>query len=93
MVVMDDKVANGNQISYDKIFGGSKLSSRDWENVDSGKETTIDRSLRLLYVTCSRAQESLALVLWSSDPTAALAQIKNSDWFVNGEFEVIPPLT
>lgn len=89
MVVMDDKVAGGTQISYDKIFGGTALSKTDKENVDKGKETTIDRSLRLLYVTCSRAQESLALVLWSSDPAAALARIKDSGWFADDEFQAI----
>ena len=89
MVVMDDKLAGGNQISYDKIFGGVQLSKSDRENVAKGKETTIDRTLRLLYVTCSRAQESLALVLWSSDPAAALNRITESDWFSEGEFLAI----
>lgn len=89
MVVMDDEVAGGNQISYDKIFGGTALSKADKENVDKGKETTIDRSLRLLYVTCSRAQESLALVLWSSEPAMALAQIKTSGWFADNEIHAI----
>ena len=89
MVVMDDKLAGGNQISYDKIFGGTELSKVDKENVVKGKETTIDRTLRLLYVTCSRAQESLALVLWSSDPAAALARIEDSGWFAVDEFEAI----
>lgn len=90
MVVMDDKLAGGFLISYDKIFGGEELSQRDRDNVEMGKETTIDRSLRLLYVTCSRAQESLALVLWSSDPVAALARIKQSSWFTEDEIQVIP---
>ena len=90
MVVMDDALAGGFLISYDKIFGGVELSKRDRENVQLGKETTIDRTLRLLYVTCSRAQESLALVLWSSDPIAALARIEESHWFAKGEFEAIP---
>jgi DNA helicase-2/ATP-dependent DNA helicase PcrA len=89
MVVMDDKLAGGNQISYDKIFGGTQLSKADKDNVGKGKETTIDRTLRLLYVTCSRAQESLALVLWSSDPATALTRIKDSGWFADGEFEAI----
>lgn len=89
MVVMDDKLAGGNLISYDKIFGGVKLSKSDMENLGKGKETTIDRTLRLLYVTCSRAQESLALVLWSSDPASALNRIRGSDWFENGEIAAI----
>ncbi|WFF42341.1 Fis family transcriptional regulator [Salinicola endophyticus] len=89
MVVMDDKVAGGNKFSYDKIFGGVQLGKSDRENLEKGKETTIDRTLRLLYVTCSRAQESLALVLWSSDPVAALNRITESDWFSEHEFVVI----
>ncbi|MGF6400410.1 hypothetical protein ABH905_004076 [Pseudomonas frederiksbergensis] len=90
MVVMDDALAGGFLISYDKIFGSVEHSKRDKENVELGKETTIDRTLRLLYVTCSRAQDSLALVLWSSDPAAALARIKESNWFAEGEFQATP---
>ncbi|PZQ78360.1 MAG: Fis family transcriptional regulator [Variovorax paradoxus] len=91
MVVMDDAQSGGNQISYDKLFGATKLSDRDLENVQAGKETTIDRSLRLLYVTCSRARESLALVLWAENPKEALkfARDKNG-WFAEGEVLEIP---
>lgn len=86
MVVMDDEQSGGHQISYDKLFGATDLSERDLANIEAGKETTIDRSLRLLYVTCSRARESLALVLWAENPTKALefAQHK-SDWFAAEE--------
>lgn len=91
MIVMDDEEAAGNLISYDKLLGGKDLSDRDISNMDAGKETTIDRSLRLLYVTCSRAQESLALVLWSTQPAAALAYLKEkSDWFAPDEIVAIP---
>lgn len=91
MVVMDDSQAGGFLISYDKLFGGKDLSSTDHSNVQEGKETTIDRSLRLLYVTCSRARESLALVLWSTQPEAAMAYIKDkSGWFAPEEVLAIP---
>lgn len=90
MVVMDDKLAGGNLFCYDKIFGGVKLSKSDNANIEKKKETTIDRTLRLLYVTCSRAEESLTLVLWSSDPTAALKRVNNSGWFTDKEIGVIP---
>lgn len=91
MVVMDDSQAGGFLISYDKLFGGKDLSNTDRENVAGGKETTIDRSLRLLYVTCSRARESLALVLWSGQPAAAINHIKNnSSWFEEVEVIEIP---
>lgn len=86
MVVMDDKQAGGNQISYDKLFGATELGERDLENIQAGKETTIDRSLRLLYVTCSRARESLALVLWAEKPAEALEFARHkSGWFAAEE--------
>ncbi|MGC5802335.1 AAA family ATPase [Ralstonia pseudosolanacearum] len=85
MVVMDDEEAGGNLFSYDKLFGAEALSRTDRENVDGGNETTIDRTLRLLYVTCSRAEESLALVLWAKNPQAAFDAIKRSEWFAADE--------
>lgn len=88
MVVMDDEEAGGNQFSYDKLFG-AELSPRDRQNIEEGKETTIDRSLRLLYVTCSRAEESLALVLWAKNPNAALDEIKRSNWFAADEVTIL----
>jgi len=91
MVVMDDSQAGNKQISYDKLFGGKELSDTDIKNANEKKETSIDRSLRLLYVTCSRARVSLALVLWSSKPADALAFIRSkSGWFEEGEVALIP---
>ncbi|WP_342320530.1 UvrD-helicase domain-containing protein [Burkholderia pseudomallei] len=89
MVVMDDEEAGGSLFSYDKLFGAEELSSNDRENVDEGNETIIDRTLRLLYVTCSRAEESLALVLWAKSPTAALNAIKRSGWFAANEVSAL----
>ena len=91
MVVMDDDQSGGNQISYDKLFGATELGERDLDNVQAGKDTTIDRSLRLLYVTCSRARESLALVLWAENPTEALKFARHeSGWFAEGEVLEVP---
>ena len=86
MVVMDDKQAGGHLFSYDKLFGATELEERDLDNFNAGKETTIDRSLRLLYVTCSRARESLALVLWAEKPAEALEFARHkSGWFAAEE--------
>lgn len=91
MVIMDDDQSGGNQISYDKLFGSTELGKRDLDNVQAGNETTIDRSLRLLYVTCSRARESLALVLWAENPSQALRFARHeSGWFAEGEVLEIP---
>ena len=81
MVVMDDCEARGFLFSYDKLFGAEQLSKGDNDNIAAGKETTVDRTLRLLYVTCSRAEHSLALVLWALDQAAAAEAIKATGWF------------
>lgn len=89
MVVMDDSEAGGSLFSYDKLFGAVSLSKTDEANVAENKETTIDRTLRLLYVTCSRAKESLVLILWSSSPEVAMERVKSSGWFDEDEIERI----
>jgi DNA helicase-2/ATP-dependent DNA helicase PcrA len=90
MVVMDDEEAGGFLFSYDKLFGAVSLSRTDEANAAENKETTIDRTLRLLYVTCSRAREGLALVLWSSSPELALEKVRISGWFSVDEIEQVP---
>ncbi|AYH07342.1 MULTISPECIES: UvrD-helicase domain-containing protein [Pectobacterium] len=89
MVVMDDYEARGFLFSYDKVFGAEPLSKGDNENVAAGKETTVDRTLRLLYVTCSRAEESLALVLWAGNRAAAVEAIKAMEWFQEEEISLL----
>jgi DNA helicase-2/ATP-dependent DNA helicase PcrA len=61
--------------SYDKLLGGATLTKTDRDNASQGKETSIDRALRLFYVTCICAEESLALVLWPENTTGALASL------------------
>lgn len=89
MVVMDDTDAGGFLFSYDKIVGGEQPSKSDLKNAVEGRETSIDRTLRLLYVTCSRAEETLALVLWAANPAAARAAIKATKWFSDDEVREI----
>ena len=86
---MDDTEAEGFLFSYDKVFGAETLSERDEKNIAAGDETTIDRTLRLLYVTCSRAEESLALVLWARDVGLAIEAIKACAWFADEEILTI----
>ncbi|MCY1312394.1 hypothetical protein D9M70_628180 [compost metagenome] len=87
---MDDEEAEGNLFSYDKLFGAVPLSKSDLTNVANQKETSIDRTLRLLYVTCSRARESLALVVWSRNPAAAKTKIAAGGWFDSTEIRDVP---
>lgn len=89
MVVMDDEDAGGFLFAYDRLFG-APLGESDVSNAGANKETSIDRTLRLLYVTCSRAKESLALVLWARDAEQALAYASKSKWFLPGEVLPMP---
>ncbi|NOY25035.1 MAG: Fis family transcriptional regulator, partial [Oligoflexia bacterium] len=90
LVVLDDSEAVGRLFSYDKLFRAKDLSSNDLKNEQDGKETTIDRTLRLFYVACSRARDSLAVVLWSADPGKAAQQAEGSEWFTKDEIVAIP---
>lgn len=89
MVIMDDAEARGFLFKYDKLFGAEAKSARDLENEAAGKDTSIDRSRRLFYVTCSRAEESLALVAYSSEPTKVRDRVVQAGWFEPDEIELL----
>jgi hypothetical protein len=85
MVVMDDEEAGGTLFSYDKLFGAEELGTTDRNCIDEGNETILNGTLRLLYVACSRAEESLALILSARSPRAALGANEQSGWFAADE--------
>ncbi len=89
MVIMDDAEARGFLFKYDKLFGVEGKSARDLENEAAGKDTSIDRSRRLFYVTCSRAEESLALVAYSSEPGKVRDRVLEAGWFEPEEIELL----
>jgi DNA helicase-2/ATP-dependent DNA helicase PcrA len=64
MVIVDDEDAKGFLFSYDKLFGVKEKSDADKKNEKQGSETSIDRTRRLFYVTCSRAERSLAVIAY-----------------------------
>ena len=69
MVVMDDDEAGGFLFSYEQFFGVKKLSVASQKKYDDGEETGFDRTRRLFYVTSTRAKNSLAHVIYTSDLT------------------------
>lgn len=88
MVILDDDDAKGKSFfSYEKLFGAKDPSDTDEKSTAEGKETIIDRSRRLFYVTCSRAEESLAIVAYTKDPSRVKAHILSKGWF--GEDEIV----
>lgn len=89
LVVMDDKEAGGFLFSYEKLFGSKEQSETDVKNQLEGKETGIDRTRRLFYVTCSRAIESLALVAYASDPEKVRKYAVQERWFEQEEISIL----
>lgn len=85
MVILDDDEARGFMFSYDKLFGAVEPTATDLKNLEEGKETSIDRSRRLFYVTCSRAEESLAIVAYTQDPQKVYDYVLEQGWFDKDE--------
>ncbi|MEO5347636.1 MAG: UvrD-helicase domain-containing protein [Magnetococcus sp. YQC-9] len=85
MVLMDDDEARGFLFGYDKLLGVKAPTVADIKNAKDGKETSVDRTRRLFYVTCSRAQTSLALVAYSPNPTAVREHVIANGWFAADE--------
>ncbi len=81
MVLLEDDAAAGNLFSYNKLFGIQELSDRDRKNIAEGLESTIDRTRRLLYVACSRAEQALAVVVFSQDVSTVAEQLRDLNIF------------
>jgi len=89
MVVIDDEEARGFLFSYEKLFGVKGKSDTDRKNEQSGSETSVDRTRRLFYVTCSRAENSLAIVNYTGDPEKAKANVVAAGWFAKDEVIIV----
>ena len=89
MVIIDDSEARGFMFSYDKLFGVKALSDTDMKHMAAGEETSVERTQRLFYVTCTRAKHSLAVVMYTTAPEAVKAEVKRKGWFEDSEIEEI----
>ena len=89
MVIVDDNDARGFLFSYEKLFGLKTKTEADVKNEAQGLETTIDRTRRLFYVTCSRAKESLAIVAYCSNTAQLRRYVLDQNWFEPNEVDEI----
>lgn len=89
MVIIDDSSAGGFLFSYEKLFGAKERTKTDIENENAGRDSTIDRTRRLFYVTCSRAESSLAIIAYSEEPEAVKRHVLDEGWFEESEVEII----
>jgi DNA helicase-2/ATP-dependent DNA helicase PcrA len=85
MVILDDADARGRWFGYEKLFGAKEPSETDLNNEAEGKETGIDRTRRLFYVTCSRAEKSLAVVAYTKEPALVKDHVLSQEWFSEDE--------
>jgi DNA helicase-2/ATP-dependent DNA helicase PcrA len=81
MVLMDPAEERGFMFDYEKLFGAKAVSAADIKNEREGKETSLDRTRRLFYVTCSRAMKSLAIVAYSESPQLVQRTMIANEWF------------
>lgn len=75
MVIMDDDEAGGFLFSYEQYFDVKDISKASKKKRESGEETGVDRTRRLFYVTSTRAKNSLAHVIYTSDPAKLKANL------------------
>ncbi|MBT9484056.1 UvrD-helicase domain-containing protein [Sediminibacterium sp.] len=81
ITILDDEEGTHNLFSYDKYFGLSPLSKTDLENIEQGRDNVIDRTRRLFYVSCSRAQKDLIVVYYTADIEAAINNVRRKQIF------------
>ena len=89
LAVYDDYEARGKTFGFEKSLGAAELSDRDMQNMAEGKETTVDRTMRLIYVTCTRPKKSLALVVYTEAPEKVKKELLAKGWFKAEEVQEI----
>jgi DNA helicase-2/ATP-dependent DNA helicase PcrA len=88
-VIMDDASAGGFLFSYEKLFGAKELSATDKKNIAEGKDSAISRTMRLFYVICTRAKDSLALIAYTGNVDAVKTTSISNKWFEADEIVTI----
>lgn len=87
LVILDDSEARGFLFSYDKLFEAKPLSDTDRKHFSDATDGGISRTRRLLYVTCTRAKKSLALVAYTENSHALIEAALRNKWFDAEEIE------
>jgi len=89
MAIIDDSESRGFLFSYDKLFGIKSKTRTDIDNEKEGRETGIDRTRRLFYVICSRAEKSLAVVAYTDNPAGLKVSLSGKGWFADDEIIIL----
>ena len=81
LVVMDEEESDYNLYDYEKVLSEKQASADDRRAFESGEDNTWSRTLRLLYVCCTRAKRGLALAFFVAITEATAAHIVASGVF------------
>jgi DNA helicase-2/ATP-dependent DNA helicase PcrA len=81
LVVMDEEESDYNLYNYEKVLSEKQASVDDRKAFETGNDNTWSRTLRLLYVCCTRAKRSLALAFFVPNPEVTAAHIVASGIF------------
>ena len=78
MVVMDEEESDYRTYNYERVFASAEARAADRARALGGDENTWSRTLRLLYVCCTRAQRGLVLTFFVADPATTLENVRAS---------------
>lgn len=84
LVVMDEEESDYNLYDYEKVLSEKQASADDRKAFETGDDNTWSRTLRLLYVCCTRAKRGLALAFFVANPEATATHIIASGIFPKG---------
>jgi DNA helicase-2/ATP-dependent DNA helicase PcrA len=81
---MDEEENDYRLYDYERVLGDMEASAADRAAFVRGEDNTWSRTLRLLYVCCTRAKRGLALVFFVADPDTTAGHIVASKVFPEG---------
>ncbi|ARP85308.1 UvrD-helicase domain-containing protein [Bordetella genomosp. 9] len=75
VVVMDEEESDYRTYNYERVFASADARAADRARAQDGDENTWSRTLRLLYVCCTRAKRGLVLAFFVADPAATVENV------------------
>lgn len=81
LVVLDEEESNYNSYDYERVFADELARAADREAFEVEGDNTWSRTLRLLYVCCTRARRGLVLVFFADAPETIKANVIASGIF------------
>ena len=75
VVVMDEEQSDYRTYNYERVFASADERAADRARALAGDENTWSRTLRLLYVCCTRAKRGLVLTFFVADPAATVEKV------------------